>query len=94
MERKSSAVKPGGLTKSVVRVSFMAMPIKVEDGTKSKYVLIYAKDVTIPPNPQNSGTASFLTMSRLAWFLVWNQTARKAIRAHRFQLIRVGKADI
>lgn len=60
---------------------------------KAKYALIYAKDVSIPrgADPENTVMVHFHWIGALAWYVMRNPTARAAIKAERFQLIKIGR---
>lgn len=54
-----------------------------------KYLLIYAKDVSKPPQPGNTETIAFRNRLSFWWYLLRHKAARAAIRAERFQLAQV-----
>lgn len=61
------------------------------DATKFKYMFMYAKDVQVLPCPDNTATEQFRTKLGLFWFIARNKAAQNAVRAGRFQIIKVVK---
>ncbi len=59
---------------------------------KPRYMLMYAKNVAVPPQPGNTAMEPFRTRLGFFWFLLRNKAARDAIRADRFVFITI-KAD-
>lgn len=56
---------------------------------KTKYMLMYAKDVKVAPQPGNTEIKEFRTKLGFVWFLICNKSPRDAINAGRFQFITV-----
>lgn len=59
---------------------------------KPKYMLMYAKDVKIPPqldNSNNTEMKAFRTKLGFIWFLICNRAPREAIQADRFRFITI-----
>jgi len=56
---------------------------------KTKYILMYAKDVKLPPQPGNTITEEFSSRFGFWWFLVRNKAARDAVKTDRFQFLVV-----
>ena len=54
---------------------------------KPKYMLMYAKDVAVPPQAGNTAIEQFPSRLGFLWFLARNKAARAAIRADRFRFI-------
>ena len=54
---------------------------------KPRYMLMYAKNLAVPPQPGNTATETFRTRVGYFWFLLRNKAARDAIRADRFRFI-------
>jgi len=53
------------------------------------YVLMYAKDVRVPPHPSNTATKEFKGQLSLFWFILRHKSVRAAMRADRFQLLHI-----
>ena len=54
-----------------------------------KYLFMYAKDVSKTPQPGNTETVEFRSRFGFWWYLLRHETARAAVRADRFRLIKV-----
>jgi hypothetical protein len=54
---------------------------------KPRYMLMYAKNLAVPPQPGNTAIETFRTRVGYFWFLLRNKAARDAIRADRFRFI-------
>lgn len=59
----------------------------LKEAIKSKYVLSYAKDVTKPPQPENTATVYFRSVFKLMYFIATNKQVHAAAKAERVQLI-------
>jgi hypothetical protein len=61
---------------------------------KPRYMLMYAKNIAVPPQPDNNAVEQFRTRVGFFWFLLRNKAARDAIRADRFRFITIkGEQD-
>jgi len=57
--------------------------------TKAKYMLMYARDVTQPPNHANTEMKLFRSWPAFLWFLARSRAARAAIHRDRFQFATI-----
>jgi hypothetical protein len=56
---------------------------------KTKYALMYARDLSIPPSAGNSELVEFTSLFGLLRFIIKTPAVRAAIKADRYHWIRI-----